>query len=634
MDASQHPIYEFGPFRLDSRQHAFLRDGQVVPLPPKAFDILLLLVESEGGLLSKTDLLERAWPGAYVDENNLAQQISVLRKYLGESSDKPAYIETIPRVGYRFIAPVEELNSQTGPSPAPRSAEPGPVAARRLPVLWISTGIAVTALLLTGVYFLSTHLQARSSTTGPQRIRSLAILPLTNLSGDPAQDYFADAMTDSLTTNLAQIRELRVISETSATRYKGLHKALPEIARELNVDGVVEGSVFRSGDHVRITAQLVEAPTDRHLWARSYEGEFRDVLRLQDDVARDIAGEIKVKLTPREQHLLTTSPPINAEAYKLYLEGSYFQTKVTEDYLRKAITTLQQSIDKDPNYAPAHAALALAYEKLSTNGYEPPLVDVPKAKAELTKALELDESLAEAHANLGYIKLTFDWDWPGGERELLRALELNPNSSDAQSEQGVYLVTIGQFDEAISQMLRAQSLDPVGLDSALYVGQYYLITGRYNESLSALKKALELDPNFLPVHAELALAYTRLGDRAGAAAAYQKTRSLMAPRQALVLDQWMAPVEILLGKRAEASQTAEWWTRESAHRYTDAYIMAAFYSELGWNDRAFQSLEKGFEQRSPSMVYLKYDLNFPDSIRSDPRFESLLRRLKFPEPQK
>lgn len=630
MDASQHPIYEFGHFRLDSRQHTLLRDSEVVPLPPKAFDILLLLVESYGGVLSKTDLLERVWPGTYVDENNLAQQISMLRKYLGESSEKPAYIETVPRLGYRFIAPVERLNNHSEPLPGLPAAQTSRTVVRRLSILWTTAGIAVIALLVGGAYLIAGR-HVRPSRAGPKEIRSLAILPLANLSGDPSQDYFADAMTDSLITNLAQIRELRVISETSSMHYKGQHKTLPEIARELNVDGVVEGSVFRSGDHVRITAQLVEASIDRHLWAGSYEGELRDVLRLQDNVARDIASEIKVTLTPHEQQLLTTSPPINSEAYNLYLQGSYFQTKVTEDFLRKAINTLQQSIEKDPGYAPSHAALALAYEKLSTNGYEPPLKVVPRAKTELTRALELDESLAEAHANLGYIRFTFDWDWLGAEKELVRAIELNPNSAEAQSEQGVYLVATGHFDEAISQMRRAQSLDPVGLDSSLFVGQYYLLAGRYNESLAALKKTLELDPNFLPAHAELALAYARLGDLASATVEYQKTRSLMAPRQALVLDQWMAPVEILLGKRAEASETAEWWSRESAHRYTDAYILGAFYSELGWKDRAIKSLEKGYEQRSPSMVYLKYDSNFPDSVRSDSRFENIVRRLNFPQ---
>jgi TolB-like protein/DNA-binding winged helix-turn-helix (wHTH) protein/Flp pilus assembly protein TadD len=622
-------IYDFGPFRLESGQHLLLRDGQPVAIPPKAFEILTALLDQRGALISKEDLQNRVWPNTFVDENNLTQQISLLRRILGESPEQPQYIETVPRYGYRFIAQVQEKGDAE-----PQAAEEGlPVARarRRGAVLWRSgSAVAIALAILLGGFYLADLRDTRLRAANPQHIRSLVILPLANLTGDSSQDYFVDAMTDSLTTDLAQIHQLRVISGTSAMHYKGTKKTLPEIARELRVDGVVEGTVFRSDDHVRITAQLVDAPADRHLWARSYERDLRDVMKLQDEVALDVAGAIKVTLTPQEQLRLTNASPVNTEAYQLFLQGQYFSTRLTEDFLRKAVSTLQQSISKDPNYVPAHVALALAYESLATDGYDSPAVGFGKAKAELTRALELDEGSGEAHANLGVIKMTYDWDWPGARKEIQRGLELDPNSAPAQSVQGTYFVVTGHFDEAIAQMRRAQSQDPVGLDASLFVGQFYLMARRYDQGIVEIKKTLGLDPNFLPAHAELAFAYARAGKRAEAATEYQKTRSLMAPRQALILDQWMAPVEILLGNRAAALKNADWWARESAHRHIDAYILAAFYAELGLKERAFAWLERGFEQRSPSMAYLKIDANFPENMRADPRFQEILHRMNFP----
>jgi TolB-like protein/DNA-binding winged helix-turn-helix (wHTH) protein/Tfp pilus assembly protein PilF len=649
-------LYEFGPFRLDSSKHLLLKDTKALPLPPKAFEILVLLVEKRGTLMAKGDLLHAVWPDTFVEENNLTQYVSMLRKVLGDGVDDQKYIQTVPKLGYRFIFEVREISdgesdlvlarhTQTrivvreekeeeiavhDVSAVPAEEHLPAVQPRRRPVLvWISGGLAAITLLLVGVYSHGRH-TVGGSATNPQRIRSLAVLPFKNLSGDPGQDFFVDAMTDALITDLAQIRDLRVISGTSAMHYKDTHKALPEIALELNVDGVVEGTVFRSGDQLRITAQLVEAASDKNLWARSYERDLRDVIRLQDQVARDIAAEIKVKLTPQEQIRLTSASPVNTEAYQLFLQGQYFETKVTEDFLRKAVATLQQSIAEDPNYAPAHNALALAYESLATSGYESPLSQFPKAKAELSRALELDDSLADAHLNLAQIKLTFDWDWSGADHEMQRAFESNPSIYATGGGRGLYFLTMGRFDDAIAEYRRARALNPIDLDASLYVGQFFLLAGRYDESMVEFKKTLELDPNFLPAHAELALAYTRAGKLPEATTEYQKTRSLMAPRQALILDQWMAPVEILLGKRAESLKNADWWARESAHRHIDACILAAFYAELGFKDRAFQWLDIGFEQRSPSMAYLKIDANFPVDMRGDSRFQDLLRRMNFP----
>jgi TolB-like protein/DNA-binding winged helix-turn-helix (wHTH) protein/tetratricopeptide (TPR) repeat protein len=634
MEGSPAPrAVRFGVFEADLRARELRKNGLKIGLQDQPFQLLSLLLEHPGEVITREELRKKLWlADTFVDfDDGLNTAIRKLRQALGDSADNPRFVETLPRHGYRFIASVEELSrseSQSAKHPA-TEALPAARSSRSPAFFMVVGGIVVILLLIAAIYF-EARRDSRLRAANPQRIRSLVILPLANLTGDPSQDYFVDAMTDSLTTDLAQIHELRVISGTSAMHYKGTKKTLPEIARELNVDGVVEGTVFRSGDHVRITAQLVDAPADRHLWARSYERDLRDVIRMQDEVARDIAGEIKVNLTPQEQQRLANASPVDAEAYQLYLQGQYFETRLTEDYLRKSVSTLQASIAKDPNFAPAHAALANTYNALSTNGYAPPLTELPKVKAELTRALELDDGLAETHAFLGQIKLTFDWDWAGGAREMQRAMELNPNSASSHAGQSIYLVVIGHFDEAFAEMRRARALDPVDLDASLYAGEVLLIAQRYDESISELKKTLELDPNFLPTHGAMALAYARGGRRAEASAEYEKTRSLMARHQALILDQWMAPVEILLGKRAEARENADWWTRESAHRYTDAYRLGAFYAELGFPDRAFQWLEKGFEQRSPSMAYMKFDASFPEGMRADPRFQDILRRMNLP----
>lgn len=627
---SRHAV-KFGVFEVDLRARELRKNGLKIGLQDQPFQVLTLLLKRPGEVLTREELRNKLWPAdTFVDfDDGLNTAIRKLRLALGDSAESPRFVETLPRHGYRFIAPVEDLGRVEPKSGLLPAGEGLPAASRSPAVIVLSATLAAIVLLFAGLYFQS-HRRATLNAANPQRIRSLVVLPLANLTGDPNQDYFVDAMTDSLITDLAQIHELRVISATSSTHYKGTKKTLPEIARELSVDGVVEGTVFRSGEKVRITAQLVDAPTDRHLWARSYERDLRDVIRMQDEVARDIAGEIKVKLTPQEQLRLANAAPVNTEAYQLYLQGEYFGTKVTEDFLRKSIGILEQSIALDPNYAPAHAALADAHEALSTNGYAAPSVEFPKARAELIRALDLDEGLAETHADLGQVQLTYDRDWSSAEKELQRAVDLNPNSAPAHEGKAIYYLALGRFDEAVSEAQRTLELDPVGMDASLYVGHICILAGRYDEGIRELKKTLELDPNFLPAHAELAFAYMRLGKRDEAANEYQKTRSAMPAHQALILDQWMAPVEILLGKRAEARGNLEWWMKESARRHTDAYILAAFSAELGLKDRAFALLEQGFKQRSPSMVYLKFDSNFPADIHSDPRFLDILRRLNFP----
>jgi len=498
-------FYEFGPFRLDPVERLLLRNNQTIPLAPKAFETLLLLVENSGHLLTKDELLKRLWPDTFVEEVNLAQNISAIRKALNGKGDEQ-YIETVPKGGYRFVADTRRVSRESpsllAPPAAPVRVSPPALTPERrkqsrIGILSGAAVLVISAAVLPFVWRSGIFHPKDTSPAASAQIHSIAVLPLANLSGDPAQDYFADGMTEELTTDLGQISALRVISRTSAMHYKGTNKTLPEIARELHVDAVVEGSVERVGERVRITAQLVEAPTDRHLWARRYERDLRDVLRLQDEVAQAIAEEIKVKLTPEEQIHLANARPVNAQAHEADLRGYYELRRHTPaglyvagqgEAIEKSIKYFQQAVALDPNDALAYAGLADAYYDQSTF-LRAPLEVMPKAKAAAVRAVELDETFAEAHASLGYVKLTFDWDWPGAEREFRRALELNPNLPRAHAGYAHYLLVMRRMDEAIQELDRVQKIDPLFPQSHMGLPWLLLSGRRYEQAIEAARKS-------------------------------------------------------------------------------------------------------------------------------------------------
>jgi eukaryotic-like serine/threonine-protein kinase len=417
-------------------------------------------------------------------------------------------------------------------------------------------------------------------------IHSLAVLPLQNLSGDPAQDYFADGMTEQLTANLGQIGALRVISRTSAMHYKNSQKTLPEIARELNVDAVVEGSVEKAGDQVRITAQLIDAATDRHLWARTYDRDLRSVLFLQDDVAQAIASEVRINLTPQEQKQLTTAHQVNPQAHELYLRGLFDLRKGTQEGINEAIKKFQQSIASDSNEAQAYAGLADAYYDQSTL-LKAPLEVMPKAKAAAVRALELDDSLAEAHTSLGFVKLTFDWDWPGAEREFQRGLELNPNLPRAHVGYAQYLLTIRRTEEASAEFARADAIDPYSGQS--HVNKPYLLFNahRYEE---AIRSATQLGDD-----RSLALSYAQVGRLAEATAAADRT---LKKSQHPVIVAQMASVYALAGNKSKAKSLLTSIEAQVRERYVCGFNVACVYASLGEKEQAFTWLEKAYRDRS------------------------------------
>jgi TolB-like protein/Tfp pilus assembly protein PilF/predicted Ser/Thr protein kinase len=407
-----------------------------------------------------------------------------------------------------------------------REGREGPPLPRHSLALAAAAIVAVLAVpLALNVAGLRDRLLGRAGPSAP-KIQSIAVLPLANLSGDPEQEYFADGMTDELITNLSKIRALRVISRTSVMGYKGAKKPLPEIARELNVDAVVEGSVLRLGDRVRITAQLLHAPTDRHLWAESYERDLRDVLALQSEVAKAVAREIKIVVSPQEQARLASARPVNPEAYRLCLLGRFHWNKRTEEGFKNAIDQFQRAIEIDPAYAPAYAGLADSYILLSNNGFLPAKEAMPRGKAAAHKALEIDESLAEAHTSLAFACTVYDWDWAACEKEYKRAIELNPNYATAHHWYGDYLSDVRRHAEAIAELQRAQQLDPLSPQISACLGFRYTCARQYQEAIRRLQNTVSLFPDFAGAHRWLGATYQAIGVYPEATVAYQKARSL------------------------------------------------------------------------------------------------------------
>jgi len=476
----------------------------------------------------------------------------------------------------------------------------------------------------------SREVSGREHKAVASRIKAIAVLPLANLSRDPEQDYFVDGMTEALITDLAQIGALCVISRTSAMRYKGSDKPLPEIARELNVEGIVEGSVMRAGNRVRITAQLIHAATDRHIWAKSYDRDVSDVLALQSEVARAIAEEVQAKLTPQERARLARARPVNPAAHEAYLKGRHHWARATEESVRKSIEYFAEAIAKDPNYAPAYAGLSDAYNQLANPILEivPQGEIIPRVKAAATKALELDETLAEAHISLGRIKFYFDWDWVGAEKSFRRAIELNPNYPYAHYVYALLLSAVGRHSEAIQEATRALESDPVALLVNGVAGLIYCFARQFGTAEEQLRKTLQLDPNFMFAHWILGgLCLLPMGRYDEAIVELQKSiavsENVAHPRGLL------GYAYAKVGRKDDALRVLDELEELSQRRYVAPVSRAFTYSGLG-DERVFQALDEAYQQRSSSLVWARV---FPhwDDLRAQPRFQDLLHRMNFPE---
>ena len=624
--------YEFGPFRLNSAERVLLRDGNIVPLTPKAFETLLLLVQNRGHVVHKDELMQKVWPDTFVEEVNLAKNISALRRILGEGSPEQRYIETIPKRGYRFVASVSQKSDDEDPLSAPGNGVPlmpglpqtsadTPIfrghafaSSRHLGILLAFTLVLVSAL---------SYILLRYRTASQPEIHSLAVLPLTNLSGDPAQEYFVDGMTEALINELAKIGNFRVTSRTSIMQYKGTQKSLAEIGRKLNVDAVVEGSVQRSGERMLITVRLIHAATDTHLWVDSYQRDLRDFLALQGEVCRAIAGGIKVKLPPREQDLSATARPISPQALDAYLKGrDYFNQglsrvsiKEFHELLESSIGFFEQSVRIDPNFALAYVGLARA-SHWRAGPFNPQFYQ--RSKEAAVKALQIDETLAEAHAALAYVLHVYEWDWAGSEREYQRALELNPSYSDAHHGYALYLSTLGRHEEAIREIHLAEELDPLTVPVKGNIGLIYLNARQYDRAIEQYRRVLNIETHRLEMHGNIGLAYIYLGRYDEGFAEFRKAKG---PRGALLA--WAYAVS---GNRREAIKILDERLKPSQGANVSFVNIAQVYTALGEKEQAFAWLEKALEKRSTYLFTLNVNPAF-DSLRSDPRLTDILRRV-------
>ena len=463
---------------------------------------------------------------------------------------------------------------------------------------------------------------------GPPRIESLAVLPLENLSRDPEQEYFADGMTEALIAELSKISALKVISRTSAMQYKGVKRPMPEIARGLRVDALVEGSVLREGDQVRITVQLIHGPTDQHLWAESYQRELRGILALQSEVARAIAGEIKIAVTPDEETRLAHARPVNPEAHQAYLKGRYYWNKRTEEGLGDALEYFRRAIEIDPTYALGYAGMADCYNLLPFYGLAPPKEAFPRARAAALKALDLDSTLAEAHTTLGDIAYSYDWDWSAAEQEYMRAIELNPSYATAHHWYANYLGVVGRLTEQMQEIKRALELDPLSLRINGDLGWAFQFAGQYDQAIEQYQKTLKLDPNFVPVHSLLGRAYVQKGMYSEARNAFEKAIALSEGNPDYIAE--LGHLYAVGGKRNEALAKISELKQLSRRRYVSPVGLALIHVGLGDKEQAFEWLEKAYEDRSAALVFLKRENRF-DPLRGEPRFQDLLRRMNLPD---
>lgn len=654
MSGQEKHLYEFGPFRLDPLKRRLLRGDEMIPLTPKAFETLLALVQESGKTLEKDELMRRVWPDAVVEENNLNQNITALRKSLGDSRQDSQYIATIPGLGYRFIADVRKVpvasaertlsaegnGNSTAQKTAPilvstvasvppvqaagfRSRTVVPEPKRKNRIILLSALILGPLLLAFGLYKLLT----REKPVPQPLFRSIVVLPLENLSGDPSQEYFADGMTDALIGELATIGELRVISRTSSMHYKRTKKSMAEIARELNVDAAVEGTVQRSGDVVHIRAQLIHAPTDRHLWVKTFKQDMKDVLDLQKEIAEAITREVRIKTTSTGSMTAESRPAVHPKAFDDYLKGRYlYWNKRTEENLLKAIEYFQNAIRQDSNYALAYVGLADCYNSLGSVQFAtfPPLEARSKAEEAAVRALEIDGSLAEAHSALGYVN-HYNWNWAAAEQEFKRAIELNPNYANAHNFYASYLMSLGRVEESLAMSNRARELDPLSLSISAQRGFLLENARRYQEAIEQLQQIIAVDPENYQAHWLLGNIYAFNGQLNEAIASAEKAVELSdrAPGALGILGM----VYGFAGRKAEASRILNELLSLTKTRYVTPAALAYVNIGLGDKDQAFFWLEKAYEERSNFIAYIMV-VPIADPLRSDPRFESLLKRTR------
>jgi TolB-like protein/Flp pilus assembly protein TadD len=564
-------VFQFGAFRLDAGERVFLRDGRLVPLPAKVLSTLILLVRNNGHVVEKDVLMEEVWPDEYVEEGNLAQHIFILRKALGESTGSPRYIETVPRRGYRFGAKMIE------PEEEPDNKE----------------------------------------------IVSLAVLPFVNASNDPNMEYSPDGITESIMSGLSHLPQLKVTARSTVFRYKGACIEPREAGHNLGVRTVMMGVVQPLGERLVISAELIDVEDGSRIWSE-HNRKFSDIFSLQDELAWEISDKLRLSLSGEQKQRLTKRFTENREAYEFYLKGRYAWSKRGIEDLKKGVDYFRQAIAEDPDYSLAHAGIADCLVLLGLFGANNPREIMPQAKAAAIEAINLDESLGEAHASLGQIRLIYDWDWTGARADFQQAVRLNPNYPTAHQWHGEYLVSMGLFDEGLAELNKARDLDPLSLIINTNLGLNSYWARRYDLAIEQLERALELEPNFFRAHLHLGMCYERKSMYQEAIAELEKARSISENSWTLSA---LGHCHASFGARAEAENFLGQLLELSRRQYVSCATIAVVYA--GFEDRADQTiewLEKAYEERSGLLIWLKVWPIF-DHLRSEARFVHLLRRI-------
>jgi TolB-like protein/Tfp pilus assembly protein PilF len=573
------PIYEFGPFTLNAAEHTLLCDGRPVPLKPKILDLLLVLVQNSGHILEKDVLMNHIWPDSFVEESNLAVSISALRKVLGKGQEGQPYIENVPKRGYRFLADVVTFDH---------------------PIHQLQT---------------KTNEKTRSEPGRP----SIAVLPFKHI-GSVEDEYLGLGMTDALITRLSNVRQV-IVRPTSAVRK--YQETLDPIAtgKELRVESVLDGSIQRSGQRIRVTVQMVGVADGASLWAEKFDEQFTDIFEVEDSISEQVTRALTLKLTREEKEQLVKHPTQNTEAYQAYLRGRFCLNKRTPDSFKKAIEYFQQAIEIDPDYALAYCGLADCYIFVSGYNVFHPKEYLAKAEEAALKALQIDDTLAEAHVSIGFHK--FDtWDYSGAAREFNRAIELNPNNAEAHAHYATYLRHAGRFDESIAEIERALELDPFSLSTMRSLGITFYFARQYDRAIKQLLAVLDLEPNFKSVHFFLGVAYEQKKMYDEAIIEYEKAKKVVE----LDARAYIGHAYAMSGKKAQAQNVLDELLELSQQRYVEPFFIALIYTALGEKDLAFAWLEKGYEDHLSTISVLIVDPMF-DSLRDDPRFESLLQRM-------
>lgn len=581
--ASPKRIYEFGPFQIDLDRYLLMRDGKLVQLSPKVFETLVFLIENRDSVVKKDDIMSRVWPDTYVEESNLAQNIFMLRKALGEEKNEHRYIITIPGVGYRFVAPVAESFTQ--------------------PLKTIST----------------------TETATVDSVRSIAVLPFKNLVRESGDEFLGPGIADALIMRLSNIRRLKVRPTTAVLKYSDLVHDPIAIGRELNVDALLDGVYQRIGEQIRVSVQLVSVTNGLTLWATRFDEHFTNIFAIQDSISEQVVRSLALKLSGEEKNQLAKSYTDNAEAFHLYIKGRYFWNQRSIEGVKKGLEYAQQAIALDPTYAPAYVGLADSYNLLGgQHCVLPPRESFPKARGAVLRALEIDERMAEAYASLAFINCCLEWDWTAAEQNHLKAIALKPNYPTAHHWYGELLITAARFDEGLAQLRMAQELDPLSLAINADLAAAFYYARQYDRSENQLENLLDLNPNFVRARVILARVWAQKGEYAKAIEMLRSTVELSGEDPVTLFA--LAHTLALAEEPREANEILDELLRSRKRRYISAGSVATVYTGLNRKELAFDWLEKAYQNKDVQIVWLKVSPVF-DPLRSDPRFTNLLERV-------